>query len=270
MKRLLETRPAMRRGAGWSLPELLIAIALSMTLATMALRAYLTAVELRAEVDAELRLRDSARFAFQVFGEQLRLAGFPGCLGGSAEFSPLDAAWSPPMPFDAVAGWDELQPHPEQAHELGGDILALWWSVAGCGADPSPYLRAPPAAGQALRGSLFYIGRRGNSAANPPALFMRGLSNFGETSAARELVEGLESLRFRYHESGAAAAQPANQVSDWGDITGVTVELRFRSSAAPAVAGEFSHGFTVRNRPLGAADFPDPPLGPAPGSPGSP
>ncbi len=263
------SRGPFRSQAGLSLIELLVAAALGLSIAGVAIRAYLAGSALQNEVTAELRLHESARYALHVLGQRVRLAGFPGCLGETGETSPLDSAWQAPGAFSPVEGWNSERPHPDFGAGAEGDAIALWWSVRGCGADGPSELHPPQTAGgnPALRGSLFYTGRRGNRADNPPALFLRELSNFAESGPARELVAGLESIRFGYRTDGALL--PAEQVGDWSAVRSVRVELQLRSLLVPEIERRFSQTLSLRNRPLAAVDFPRI-VWPSGGTPGNP
>ncbi len=249
--------PRPRAADGWSLVELLVAAALSLSLAALALRAYLAGDSIQRDVTAELRLHEGARYAFHALGNSIRLASFPGCLGESNDFSPFASTWRAPPAFTPVEGWNARRPHPEFGAGQEGEVIALWWSVAGCGDDAPRELR-PPAGGSGggLRGSLFYIGRRGNDSGNPPALFLRELSTAGGTGPARELVEGLEAIRFAYQTAASGIPLPAQQVADWGDVRGIRVELRLRSTLDADLHKDFSQMLALRNRPLAASDFP--------------
>ena len=245
--------------AGWSLIELLVASALGASLAGFALRAYLAGSLLRTEVNAEAHLHEGARYALHVLARNAKLAGFPGCLGETAEFAPLDSGWTGPISFNPVEGWNDQRPHPELGATPGRDVVAFWWSVAGCGAGGARELRPPsasPGVSAGLRGNLFYIGRRGNSPDNPPALFMREISNFGESSPARELVEGLRSMRVLYRVAGASAPVAADQVTAWENLREIRIELRMRSPLVPGFDRDFTQSLGLRNRRVDVVDFP--------------
>lgn len=250
---------------GWSLVELLVATALSMSLATLAARAFLAGDALHAEATAELRLQSDARFAMHVLSVNAGLAGFPGCFGESAEYAPLNSAWVGPNTFPAVEGWDTLRPHPEPGPVTGSDSVAFRWSVGGCsGAGIGPYareLRPPPAdagvaPGRGLRGALFFIGRRGGEQGNPPALFVRETSDFGDTSPARELVEGVESMQVRFRLTGGEDFLPANQVGNWNEVIALRFELRLESLQFANLRRDFGQSVALRNRSVAFADFP--------------
>lgn len=255
------SRRSRKGEAGWSLIELLIATALGMSLVTLALQAFLAGSGLQLEVNAELRLHEGARYAMHVLGDSAKLAGFPGCLGESESFTPLAPVWAGPVRFSGVEGWNGERPHPTLELPPDGDAVAFWWSVAGCGADAPEELAQPPADSgmepeRGLRGRLFFIGRRGNSPDNPPALFMRETSNFGDISPARELVEGLESMRILYQAENGGAYASAHQLQDWENVRAVRIELGMQSLLVADLRRNFSRTVTLRNRPIDLADFP--------------
>ncbi|MXX05439.1 MAG: hypothetical protein F4122_11230 [Gammaproteobacteria bacterium] len=249
---------------GWSLVELLVATALSMSLATLAARAFLAGDALQAEATAELRLESDARYAMHVLTVNARLAGFPGCFGESPEYSPLNSTWVGPMAFIAVEGWDALRPHPELQPVTGSDTVAFQWSIGGCGAGIGEFareLRPPPAdagvaPGRGLRSALFYIGRRGGMEGNPLALFMRESSDFGDADPARELVEGIESMRVRFRLTSNEDFVPAHRVGNWNDVLAVRFELRLQSLQFADLWRDFGRTASLRNRPIVFGDFP--------------
>ena len=81
-----------------------------------------------------------------------------------------------------------------------------------------------------LTGSIYYVGKRGDNADAPPALFRRRLNGNGLPGAAEELVEGVENIQILYgvdttnngqldaYVSGAA-------VADWQDVLAVRINL---------------------------------------------
>ncbi|MDT8427357.1 MAG: PilW family protein [Pseudomonadales bacterium] len=87
-----------------------------------------------------------------------------------------------------------------------------------------------------LQGTSFYIGKRANNAANPPALFRRRLSPTATSGAAEELIEGIESLQVLYgvnldndNQKTVDAYVPANQVTEWGLVVSVRISLLVQS-----------------------------------------
>lgn len=61
-------------------------------------------------------------------------------------------------------------------------------------------VKAPPGEAAMITSTLFYIGKQGDNAANPPALFKRELLNTGALGPAQELVRGVETMQVFYGE----------------------------------------------------------------------
>ncbi|MES3009119.1 MAG: PilW family protein [Pseudomonadota bacterium] len=113
-------------------------------------------------------------------------------------------------------------------------------AVCSPGNNPSSFVQSL-AGGEVLRlqSSLFYIGKRGNLATNPPALFRRQLQRTAVAGVAEELVEGIASLQVRYgvdlDGSGVVgsgnvdAYVTADQVPDWRRVISVRISLLVQS-----------------------------------------
>lgn len=76
---------------------------------------------------------------------------------------------------------------------------------------------------------VYFIGRRGNNAGNPPALYRKELGNDGSL-IAQELVEGVEVLRFSYGEDTdndrvANIYRDPSSVSSWRKVLSVRTGL---------------------------------------------
>jgi type IV pilus assembly protein PilW len=78
---------------------------------------------------------------------------------------------------------------------------------------------------------VYFIGRRSNTATNPPALFRRELANNGSLSTY-ELVEGIEVMRFSYGEDTDATGDRVpniyrnpSSVSSWRKVMSARVGL---------------------------------------------
>jgi type IV pilus assembly protein PilW len=83
-----------------------------------------------------------------------------------------------------------------------------------------------------LQGTLFYVGKRGDIAANSPALFQSQLSAIGTAGAAVELIEGVETMQILYgvnldQDVGNTvdAYLPADQVPVWNNVVSVRISL---------------------------------------------
>lgn len=87
-----------------------------------------------------------------------------------------------------------------------------------------------------LNGNVYYIGKRGDAATNPPALFRRPLAANGTLGAAVELVEGVADMQILYGENtnndsnnSADAFVPADLVTDWEDVVAVRITFLVQS-----------------------------------------
>lgn len=75
---------------------------------------------------------------------------------------------------------------------------------------------------------VFYVGKRGNNALNPPSLFMKRGSQ-----AAQEIIEGVESMQIRYgfvNSTGDFTYGTADDVDDWARVVSVRIGLLLRSN----------------------------------------
>lgn len=108
--------------------------------------------------------------------------------------------------------------------------------MAGCpGGEPSstlPLVRGTGVGAQANRlvGTIFYVGKRGNDAASPPALFRQRIGGNGALLGAEELAEGVESLQIVYGVDDTGDRRldryvTADAVDDWTRVLAVRVSL---------------------------------------------
>lgn len=87
-----------------------------------------------------------------------------------------------------------------------------------------------------LEGSLYYVGKRDDDAANPPALFRAVLDTDGTIATPEELVEGVESMQLLYGvntdqdvRATVDAWLTADQVFDWDEVIAVRISLLMQS-----------------------------------------
>ena len=108
--------------------------------------------------------------------------------------------------------------------------------MAGCPAgEPRstlPLVRGTGVGAQANRlvGTIFYIGKRGNDATSPPALFRQRVGGDGALLGAEELAEGVESMQITYgiDDTGDRRLDryvTADAVDDWTRVLAVRVSL---------------------------------------------
>lgn len=101
-----------------------------------------------------------------------------------------------------------------------------------------------------LNGNLYYIGKRGDVATNPPSLFRRALGSNGQLGTAVELVEGVADMQILYGENtnndgnnSADAFVPADQVSNWADVVAVRITFLVQSIGDNLVPAPMSYSF---------------------------
>ncbi len=101
-----------------------------------------------------------------------------------------------------------------------------------------------------INGTVYYIGKRGNVATNPPTLFRRTLSSTGIAGTAEELVEGVEDMQILYGEntnddnnSAADRFVPADQVTTWDNVVSVRITLLVQSLEDNLVTSPQSYTF---------------------------
>lgn len=87
-----------------------------------------------------------------------------------------------------------------------------------------------------LQGTMFYVGKRGDVATNPPALFRRRLNQSAGAGNAEELVEGIESIQILYgvnldndNKKTVDAYVSANLVPDWAQVISVRISVLVQS-----------------------------------------
>ena len=87
-----------------------------------------------------------------------------------------------------------------------------------------------------LQGTMFYVGKRGDVATNPPALFRRQLNQTAGAGNAEELVEGIESIQILYgvnidndNKKTVDAYVSANLVPDWTRVISVRISVLVQS-----------------------------------------
>ena len=323
----LAPRTAMR---GLTIIELLISMVLGLTLAAGVTQVYVGNSQIARDQEARAQMQENGRFATSFLANELRMAGYLGCLA-SLEATDINSTLdSPPASFQpavGLQGWEASGTAPGVAYSSAEDVAvtstaAGWvtsganvldvtnavpgsdivraWSAAGTGAtintitpgattvvnsgvldivagdilllsdceraewvqacevedvgggasinavlssgcvpgnDTSVRLTTEVGGELAkLQGTVFFIGKRGNIATNPPALFRRELSATAIAGTAEELVEGIESMQILFgmnadndNKKSVDSYVVANQVTDWSRVVSVRVSLLVQS-----------------------------------------
>lgn len=317
---------------GLSMIELLIAMVMGLTLTAGVMQVYVGNTQTERDQETRARMQENGRFAMTYLANELRMAGYLGCLSTIDENSINNALASPPASFQpgtGIQGWEAagtaLDVISNSANNVapvstagagwstsggnildttnavpGSDIVRVWntesvgatinsittvgattvvnsgltdiedgdilllsdcqradWVQAcsvqsiGGGTSINSVLSAACVPGNdvtstlrtqvggelvRLEGTMFYIGKRGDVATNPPALFRRRLSQNAGSANAEELVEGIENLQVLYginadndNKKTVDAYVSANQVGDWSRVISVRVSVLVQS-----------------------------------------
>ncbi len=107
----MQGRPLQGRQAGLSLVELMIAIVLALILAAAVVQIFLSSNQTYRNSDAASRLQENARFGIDIISNDIRMAGFVGCVtptkGGINNIvdPQADGEFDPDL---AVEGWNNV------------------------------------------------------------------------------------------------------------------------------------------------------------------
>ncbi len=363
----MELNLNLTRNWGLSLIELLIAMALGLTLSAVVVQVYVSATVTERSQDARLRLQENGRFALNFLSQEIRMGGYLGCLGSLTGPTVNNTLNAPPNSFQpqfGVQGWEAggtnpgavnnsvnnvavvATNNPEWTSDPGGvniipvvnavpnsDIIRIWSATGSAGgvaaitqgnpptitaesavgiqvndfliisdceqadfvqacavvANPAPATTstitlspacipgnqagviissfadvANPAEVMLLQGTLFYVGKRGDIAANSPALFQSQLSAIGTAGAAVELIEGVETMQILYGvnldqdvRNTVDAYLPADQVPVWNNVVSVRISLLMQAIGDSIVPSAQQYTFDgVTYGPAGAGALP--------------
>jgi type IV pilus assembly protein PilW len=323
---------------GLSLIELLIALVLGATLATGVTQVYVSTTTTERSQEARLRMQEGGRFAVNFLSQEIRMAGYLGCLGSIEGTSVNNVLDAPPAHFQpewGIQGWEAGGTAPGVANNSANnvalvatnsgewttgdanivmpvfdaapnsDIVRVWGGTGPAGivtaitqgspptisaessvgitandfillsdceqadfaqacvvaADAAPATTSQitlatgcnpgnvgsptittvttalnPAEVIRLQGTIFYVGKRGGVAANPPSLYRAQLDATGNLAAAEELIEGVESMQILYGvnldqdiRSTADTYLTGDAVTDWQDVISVRISLLMQS-----------------------------------------
>ena len=324
--------PGLVTATGFSLIELLISMAMALTLANSVLQIYLSGAVLERSQEARARMQENGRLAIHLLSEELRLAGTLGCLPEldvDDVTSTLQRVPTTLQPALGIEGWDAATSNvglnqsgmadipvvsTSTGHWVGpagntledtfalpdSDIVRVWYAAStgatlaassgaqvltlqGSGApqvaqgdllllsdcmlaDWVQVCDVQSGAQQSivngtqtsacapgndlakgvhsrigsevlrLQSNIFYVGKRGDLATNPPALFRRPLNRALVAGAAEELVEGVARMQLRFGVELDAdslrsvdAYVTAELVPDWQRVISVRVNLLVQS-----------------------------------------
>ncbi|NKB34276.1 MAG: pilus assembly protein PilW [Pseudomonadales bacterium] len=334
----------IKNQVGLSLIELLIAMVLGLTLATGVIQIYVGSSTTERDQDARLRMQENGRFAMNFLSNEIRMAGYLGCLGSiegnvaNNLLTDADGADDDFQPEFGVQGWEAGGTDPGTVNNSqnnvavvgtfgngewttsdpdpgapdfvipdvnatpNSDILRLWGTQGNPGAVLSVVNNAPgtadvitadsavgiqedefliisdceqvdvvqactvvnaglvatitldatcapgnavatsvitsavPAEVIRLQGTLFYVGKRDDTATNSPSLFMATLDDDGTLAAPQEVIEGVESMQLLYGvnvdqdvRATVDAYLTADNVTDWDEVISIRISLLMQS-----------------------------------------
>ncbi|HJO12117.1 MAG: PilW family protein [Gammaproteobacteria bacterium] len=330
---------------GLSLIELLIAMALGLTITAGVIQIYVGNNATERSQEARGRIQENGRFALNFLSQELRMAGYLGCLSGINAASVNNILNAPPASFQpqiGLQGWEAAGTNPDTISNsvnnvavvatgaggwgtTGGNVLPAFnaipgsdiiraWSSFGTAAiintvtaGVTPVINSRPiniaandflllsdcdqadlvqacavanvgpgistnitlstacvpgnvassaitsqAGGEVvkLEGTLLYVGKRGDVATNPPALFVRRLGANGIPGVAEELIEGVESMQALYGvnmdndvRNTVDSYLPADQVPDWTNVISIRITLLMQSIESGVVPAAQAYTF---------------------------
>ncbi|PCI74653.1 MAG: pilus assembly protein PilW [SAR86 cluster bacterium] len=326
------------KGRGLSLIELLVSMVLGLTLATGVVQIYVGSSTTERDREARQRIQENGRFATNFLSQEIRMAGYLGCLSSIEGASVNNVLNGPPATFQpqfGVQGWEATGTNPgvinngandvavvgtntaEWTNGEGGhviptfnavpnsDIIRIWNAAGSAGlvtsitegasasiqaesaagiaandflilsdceqadfvqacavvADAAPATTstitlssacnpgndspaiissvtsvADPAEVVRLEGTIFYVGKRNDTATNSSSLFRRQLSATGTAGVAEELIEGVESMQILYGvnvdidvRNTVDSYLPANLVTEFSKVISVRISLLMQS-----------------------------------------
>lgn len=327
--------PGFVTPGGFSLIELLVSMAMALTLANGVLQIYLGSTLLDRNQEARARMQENGRLAIHLLAQELRLAGALGCLPTlhiDDVTSTLRYVPGTLQPARGIEGWEAapsstvlMQSDPadtpvvstSSGHWAGSagsagstleetfavpasDIVRVWHAAstratlaasadaqiltlqgsgapevadgdilllsdcmhadwvqacdvqssaqeavvnatqpAACAPGNDPAVTVQSRIGSEvlrLQSSVFYVGKRGDLATNPPALFRRPLNGTALAGVAEELVEGIARMQLQFgvdldadHLHSVDAYLTANLVPDWRRVISVRIKLLVQS-----------------------------------------
>jgi type IV pilus assembly protein PilW len=218
-------------GAGHTLLELTIAVALGIVVTLGVLSAYRSQRQAFAYASDAARIHEAGMNALMLVGEQIQMAGFTGAdslapLAGPAIFG---CSAGRPVGADSALACEALSGRSDGvAVRYEGDAISTW--AASNGGQVTDCL------GQAAGASGVEIVNRYHAkvsgSTGEPELYCEGS---GKVGTAQPLVEGVERLRLRYWTAGTAQPLDASALARdaWATVVAVDLCVLVRGAAFP-------------------------------------
>ncbi|MBV55318.1 MAG: pilus assembly protein PilW, partial [Gammaproteobacteria bacterium] len=135
----MELNLNLTRNWGLSLIELLIAMALGLTLSAVVVQVYVSATVTERSQDARLRLQENGRFALNFLSQEIRMGGYLGCLGALRGPNVNNTLNAPPNSFQpqfGVQGWEAGGTNPGTVNNSVNDVAVVATNTAEWTSDP--------------------------------------------------------------------------------------------------------------------------------------
>ncbi|RFU45910.1 PilW family protein [Paraburkholderia sp. DHOC27] len=230
----MKHRSSPLRGAGHTLIELMIALALGLVVTTGAISLYRSQRAAFGRADDAIRIRDAGLTALTVIGQQVQMAGFIPADAPQAQQRPTVFGCSAARPTgaddnpvcEALTGRSD-----GIAIRYVGDSVSTWPSATGQTTD---------CLGQAVSTANGLVGGNGvlvvnrfyakaSSSTGEPELYCDGN---GKSGSAQPLVEGIERLRVKYWLTGAQSGVDASALASaqWANVVAVDLCVLVRGA----------------------------------------
>ncbi len=268
------TRAAPRHSTGFSLVELMIALALGLLLTQAVLSIFLSSTRTYRTSEAVSQMQEQGRFAILLTSPVIRQAGYvPDPI---SSFSDRSKAFDPALEKRAIRGYNDSAPTlytgvTSAEVATGTDVIAIaYMGRTNTGDTPLRTCLGDPISDTQLAVNVFYITKPTADGTSSLACYSNVGSNTNDlaTGVVRNepLVAGINDMQATYgiDTDGDRAANQyvtANNVADWTRV--VSVRLRFTAdSVVKGAAGaansagvqdgrirrEFSTTLQIRNR----------------------
>lgn len=217
----------LRAGAGHTLLEFTIAVALGLVVIAGALAAYRSQRQAFAAAVDAARIHDAGVNALALMGEQIQMAGFVGADSREGLAGPPIFGCTAARPAGAHANSTcEALSNRSDGFEVRyrGDGESTWPAANGQVTDCLGQAVGPPPTEVLNR---FHAKTSGST--GEPELYCEGS---GKAGTAQPLVEGVERMRVRYWLSGAAQAVDAAAISrdQWASVVAVDLCVLVRGA----------------------------------------
>jgi len=127
-----KTTMNIKKSRGLSLIELLVSMVLGLTLATGVVQIYAGSNTTERDREARQRIQENGRFALNFMSQQVRMAGYLGCLGlqGVSVNNILDAAPATFQPQFGIQGWEATGTSPGTINNSANDVATVATNTA--------------------------------------------------------------------------------------------------------------------------------------------